>query len=64
MPMFGHYFRELHFSHLSHVVIIIIITTTTIIIIIIMITTVLPSQPDLFSLTFGPLTVVGSYLTR
>ena len=62
MPMFGHYFRELHFSHLSHVVIIIIITTT--IIIIIMITTVLPSQPDLFSLTFGPLTVVGSYLTR
>ena len=61
MPMFGHYFRELHFSHLSHVVIIII---TTIIIIIIMITTVLPSQPDLFSLTFGPLTVVGSYLTR
>ena len=62
MPMLGHYFRELHFSHLSHVVIIIIITTT--IIIIIMITTVLPSQPDLFSLTFGPLTVVGSYLTR
>ena len=62
MPLFGHYFRELHFSHLSHVVIIIIITTT--IIIIIMITTVLPSQPDLFSLTFGPLTVVGSYLTR
>ena len=62
MPMFGHYFRELHFSHLSHVVIIIITTTT--IIIIIMITTVLPSQPDLFSLTFGPLTVVGSYLTR
>ena len=61
MPMFGHYFRELHFSHLSHVVIIIITTT---IIIIIMITTVLPSQPDLFSLTFGPLTVVGSYLTR
>ena len=61
MPMLGHYFRELHFSHLSHVVIIII---TTIIIIIIMITTVLPSQPDLFSLTFGPLTVVGSYLTR
>ena len=60
MPMFGHYFRELHFSHLSHVVIIIITT----IIIIIMITTVLPSQPDLFSLTFGPLTVVGSYLTR
>jgi len=60
--MFGHYFRELHFSHLSHVVIIIITTTT--IIIIIMITTVLPSQPDLFSLTFGPLTVVGSYLTR
>ena len=59
MPMFGHYFRELHFSHLSHVVIIIITT-----IIIIMITTVLPSQPDLFSLTFGPLTVVGSYLTR
>jgi hypothetical protein len=38
MPMLGHYFRELHFSHLSHVVIIIITTT---IIIIIMITTVL-----------------------
>jgi hypothetical protein len=36
--MLGHYFRELHFSHLSHVVSIIITTT----IIIIMITTVLP----------------------